>query len=61
MATIPVTPVARVDRVRGATIERRTYTYLTQLEEWRIYAQKLADERRRLEPVIKNNHRTEET
>jgi hypothetical protein len=60
MARIAVTPVVRVDRVRGATIERRTYTYLTQLEEWRIYAQKLADERRRLEPVI-NNHRTGET
>lgn len=61
MARIPVTPVVRVDRVRSATIERRTYTYLTQLEEWRSYAQKLADERRRQEPVNKTNRRTEET
>lgn len=49
MASNVVTPIASVDRVRGARIGERRDTYFTQLEEWRIYSQLLAAERRQQE------------
>lgn len=46
MASNAVTPIASIDRVRGARIGERRDTYFAQLEEWRIYSQLLAAERR---------------
>jgi hypothetical protein len=52
MARNPVTPVASVDRVSNARIGQRGATYFTQLEEWRIYSQLLAAERRQKEQAV---------
>lgn len=52
MASNVVTPIGSVDRVRGARIGERRDTYFTQLEEWRIYSQLLAEERRQKEQEV---------
>jgi hypothetical protein len=50
-----ITPIAAVNRVRGAKIGERYPTYFTQLEEWRIYSQLLAEERRQQEQAVISN------
>jgi hypothetical protein len=55
MASNAVTPIASIDRVRGARIGERRDTYFTQLEEWRIYSQLLAAERREQEQGVTTN------
>ncbi len=55
MAGNSIKPIAAVSRVRGARIGERYPTYFTQLEEWRIYSQLLAEERRQQEQGVISN------
>jgi hypothetical protein len=55
MARNSVTPVAPIERISNPKIGQRRSTHFTQLEEWRIYSQLLADERRQQEQVIMPN------
>nr|WP_315249841.1 hypothetical protein [uncultured Duganella sp.] len=45
----PVTPVTSVEPVRNVRVGQRESIYYTHLEEWRLYSQLLAAERRERE------------
>lgn len=55
MARNPVPPVAAIEPVSCARIAQRSLAYVSNLEEWRMYSQLLAQERRlNAQPIAKN-------
>jgi hypothetical protein len=55
MARNPVAAITPIGRISNPRIGQRQATHFTQLEEWRIYSQLLAAERRQQEQAVMEN------
>ena len=55
MARNPVTAIGPIARIGNPKIGQRQATHFTQLEEWRIYSELLAAERRQQEQAVMSN------